>query len=160
MPDTLTQQCRTAVRQLRAMPRELRDELTARVGTDVATPLAAAVREQAYGPYGPKVRISVRKGVEPAIVAGGRSRVFSGGAAGVDVFYGNEFGGGKSKTWYATSSPKGTRYSVHRATTRQFRRPPRPFVLSTFAAQRDEVSDAWLAVLDPLLDEWEAGGYG
>lgn len=139
------------------MPAELRRELSARVASDVAEPLAANVRAAARPPYATRVKVSVRKGVEPQLVAGGRARVFSGGAAGVQVFYGNEFGGGTRKRRYVGSSPRGHRYAISRRTARQFAR-PRPFVLNTFARRHDQVSDAWLGVLDPLLQAWSNGG--
>lgn len=140
------------------MPDDLKRAMVDHVTAEVAEPLAADVRASAYGPYGPRVTVRVAKGVEPALRAGGARKAFSGGASGAQVFYGNEFGGGRSRTWYVTSSRTGHRYSVHRATTRQFRRPPRPFVLSTFAAERDDITERWGQVLDPFLDAWAAGG--
>lgn len=156
MADDLAKQCRAAIRTLRAMPDDLKAELKTEVASKVAQPLAAQVHAKASGPHGPKVRIGVRPGAEPQLVAGGRAQVFSGGATGAQVFYGAEFGGGKSRTWYVTTSPRGHRFAVHRATTKQFV-PARPFLFPTFVAEADTVTEAWLGILDPILDRWTNG---
>lgn len=149
--DPFARQCSDAVRQLRRMPSELRRELGGHVADQVAGPLASSVRAHATRPYGHRVDVRVRKGAEPVLAIGGRAKRFSGGAGGVDVFYGAEFGGGNRFTTYPTH-----RGSVRRRTTRQFV-PARPFVFPTFAREFDRISEEWSAVLDPFLDAWQAG---
>ena len=157
MAATLAAQARDAVRVLRTMPADLRAELTAHVGTDVAEPLATPVRAAASTSVARRVQVTVAKGVEPAIRAGGAGRRYSGGASGRQTFYGTEFGGGLSHTWYRR--PVGVRArSACTGPPREQFVPAAPFVLPTFAAQRDVVSEAWLAILDPILDAWAAGG--
>jgi hypothetical protein len=162
--DGFARSCRDAARGLRRMPADLRRELGTAVSEEVAGPLArdvAAARFRAQ-PFGPHVDVRVRKAAEPTLVIGGRRSTVSGGASGAQLFYGTEWGGSRARHQpahrpYSRVSSGGVRHTVWRNTTAQFV-PPRPFVFPTFRRDFAKVTDAWLGVLDPFLDAWEAGG--
>ena len=125
--------------------------MSAHVRDEVAEPLAAKALAARRGGQARGVTVKVRAGLEPSLVVGGAARLVSGKAQGRQLFYGVEWGGGGRRTFYRTAHGP-----VRRHTTRQFPRPPvRAFLLETFAREADDVSEAWLSVLDPFLDEWE-----
>jgi hypothetical protein len=145
------------------MPADLRRALSTDVATEVAEPLAAEVLRASFraGPYSGRFTVKVRKGVEPTLAVGGSRRVVAGGATGAQLFYGTEFGGSAHRHQpahkpYTRTSSGGVRHSVWRNTTAQFV-PARPFVYPTFRREFADVTEAWLEVLDPFLETWEAG---
>lgn len=146
------------------MPADLRRDLGTAVAADVATPLAAAVRRAgaSAGPYGPLIDVKVRKGAEPTISVGGSRVVGRNGARGKDLFYGTEFGGSRSRHQpahrpYVRHYAGGDTGTVWRNTTAQFV-PRHPFVYPTFRARYEDTLNAYLDILDPFLEAWEAGG--
>lgn len=155
--DPLVRSCADAARQLRRMPSELRRAMGKHVATQVAQPLADRVLA-ARDSRARAVGVKVRGGEQPQLVVGGAARVVSGGAAGRQLFYGLEFGGGRGYRAYTGRSPRGRSYQLRRRVTAQFPRPPvHAFLFDTFAREADQVSEDWLAVLDPFLTAWEAG---
>lgn len=105
----------TSIRGLRAMPAEVRKEVTRRGRTVIAEPVAREIKNegQSQGRHARAVartvKTSMRNG-QPGISAGGPPYTL-----------GSEFGGDKSrKIGYPTRSPNGTRYIVRRRTTMQF----------------------------------------
>lgn len=161
--DPFARATRDAARGLRQMPAELRKELGQAVFDDVASPLAAAVRNASRGsrPFGPLLEVKARKGTDPTIVVGGSRRLARNGATGRQLVYGVEFGGSRSRHQpahrpYTRTYRNGKPHSVWRNTTAQFV-PAKPFIYPTFRAEYAETAEAFLAMLDPFLEAWEAG---
>jgi hypothetical protein len=156
--DPLAGETRQAIRALRRMPDELRKALRSQVRDTIAAPLATLVAARRPGRQAAGITVKAVGDLEPAIrVGGGASPVYQHRAQGRQLFYGIEFGGGVSRTWIAARSPRGRHYSYRRRVTAQFV-PAHPFVMPTFAANRDRISDEWVAVLDPFLTAWASGG--
>jgi len=148
--DEFRGQCRTAARNMRRLPSELRRELAQRVKPEVAAPLAQTVAGRARGPHAAALSAAVktRASADPVIVVGGARRVVSGGASARQLVYGDEFGGGSRVAAVpATSRRRGHR----RRTTRQFRRGPYPFVFPTISDRVPWVLDKFADIVDDVL---------
>jgi hypothetical protein len=168
--DSLAVQTGNAARYVAALPRALAATMAEHVQREVADPLTAHVRQAAPGPWGPRLTIASRAGADPAVSVGGTFPVLSGGARGVDLVYGLEFGGSavrslrnhrpyvrnvhnpRARPGFTTLS----RTNVWRNTTAQFV-PRRGFIFPTFRAYTDETFEAWVSVLDEFVTSWEAG---
>lgn len=124
--------CKTASRNMRRLPAELRRALANEVRDAVAEPLAADIRYAWSGPYRFPLSQATKARVQtdPQVVIGGSRRVVSGGASARDLVYGEEWGGGKRvKAIPARPGRRGHR----RRTTRQFAGPGQHAVYGTIA---------------------------
>lgn len=151
--DSFAAECKTASKQLRRLPKDLRRALATEVKTEVAVPLAGRIANAATGPYARPLSSAVRAraSAEPQIVVGGTRRVVSGGASARQLVFGTEWGGGKKLTSVAaTSGHKGYR----RRSTRQFAQ-KHPFVYPTIAKSGEWVLDKFADIVDKVL-----GGVG
>lgn len=147
--------CKTAARQLRRLPAEVRRTLGARMGQEVAAPLAADIARDWSGPYarvlaaGTKARV----GADPTVVVGGATPRLSGGAGPRTVVYGAEFGGGSRRGF--VTSPRGRRYARH--TTRQFPPGGQHAIFGTVEAQLPELlehtADLVLEAVDQVVTD-------
>jgi hypothetical protein len=163
------------------MPAELRKAAGDEVLETVTRPLAAKVAAAWTGPYAPALAASTRarKGTDPLLVVGGSRRLLTGGATARDLVYGTEFGGRMDSTRIVNRermpARRGTRKRsgrvsraelarqaaagrpiFRRHSTRQFV-PARPAIFPTFRREGPWVFSTWASVLDPFLEQWEAG---
>lgn len=153
--DAFARECKTASRQMRRLPKDLKKALASEVQSEVAAPLAQRISGAAGGgPWGGALAgaVKARKLADPTIVIGGGRRLVSGGASGRQLVYGREFGGGKR----VTAIPAGNGHKGYRRkSTRQFARNHKPFVFSTIGASGGWVLDKFADVVDKVL-----GGVG
>lgn len=142
--------CKTASRQMRRLPAELRRALGNEVKTRVADPLAADIRGAWSGPYAAVLSAATktRVGTDPQIIVGGSRRVVSGGASGRNLVFGAEWGGGRRVT--AIPSKPGRR-GHRRRTTRQFPTSGQHAVFGTIHRTLDKTFDRWVDVVDDLI---------
>jgi len=167
--DYFEQQCKQAARQLRRLPAAVRKDLARDVQTEVAEPLAAAIRADWRGPHaavlaaGTKTRVQV----DPMVVVGGARKVLTGGASVRDVVYGNEFGGGKRSAWVnrpknegrkrrgkvtAAERARATGKVYRRRTTQQFPTEGQHAIFGTIEGTLDSIFDRWVDVITRHLD--------
>lgn len=149
--DAFARSCKTASRNMRRLPKDLRRELGAEVQTEVAEPLAGRIRSAAAGPYRGALSTSVkaRKLADPTIVIGGTRKVVSGGANARQLVYGTEFGGGSR---VSRVSANGRHRGYRRRSTRQFAR-SHPFIFSTIGKSGGWVLEQFADVVNRLLGE-------
>jgi hypothetical protein len=144
----------SSIRAMRAMPRELKTQVSKR-GRTLAEPLAKEIRTagKAQGSHTARVADTVKSGMKagvPSVTAGGKPYTM-----------GSEWGGGRRRTTYYSTSPRGRRFLVvGRHTTRQFR----PYKghagywftpeLEAGSRGREAVLDAWAELVDDVLREF------
>lgn len=165
--DDFARACKDAARQLRRLPRDVRQELATEVRDAVAEPLAAAIRADWRGPHaavlaaGTKTRVQV----DPMVVVGGARKVVSGGAGVRDLVFGNEFGGGKRVALVGRPKSNGRRRRgkvtaaeasgsriYRRRTTRQFPVEGQHSVFGTIEGTLDATFDRWVDVINRRID--------
>lgn len=142
--------CKTAARQMRRLPAELRRALANEVRDSVAEPLASDIRYAWSGPYryplsqGTKARVQT----DPQVVVGGSRRVVSGGASVRDLVYGTEWGGGhRVKVIPQTAKRRGHR----RRTTRQFPSQGQHAVYGTIHRTMDRILDRFADAVEKVV---------
>jgi len=149
-PAEFAAECRTAARNMRRLPSDIRRELGQRSKGEVAAPLAQKVAAAARGPWGRVLSgaVKTRASADPVIVVGGARRVVSGGASPRQLVYGTEFGGGsRVKAIPATARRRGHR----RRTTRQFIGKHAPFVFPTIGDNAEWVLEKFADIVDDVL---------
>lgn len=149
--------CKTAARQMRRLPAELRRTLANEVKTDVAEPLAADIRGAWSGPYarvlaaGTKARVQT----DPRVVVGGSRKAVSGGASVRQLVYGAEWGGGR-RVKAIPKTPK--RRGHRRRTTQQFPRAGQHAVYGTIHRTLDKTFERWVDVVVRVIDKGMSHG--
>jgi hypothetical protein len=144
----------SAIRTMRALPVDVKKEVTRRGRSVIAEPVAREIKAvgSSQGSHAAAVartvKTSMRNG-QPAIRAGGPPYTL-----------GSEFGGRKSKKiTYPTTSPLGTRYVVARRTTMQFRvhtgREGYWFYPTVLEGKgRDVMMQGWSELVGVVFAEW------
>lgn len=144
----------SSIRSLRAMPADVRKEVTRRGRTVIAEPVAHEIKSegQSQGRHAAAVARTVKttmRNGQPGITAGGPPYTL-----------GSEFGGQKSrKIGYPTRSPQGTRYLVYRRTTMQFR--PHQgregywfFPTIKEGRGQDQMMRGWSELVEAVFHDW------
>lgn len=142
--------CKTAARQMRRLPAELRRALANEVRDAVAEPLAADIRGAWRGPYAPVLAAGTKARVQtdPQVIIGGSRRVVRGGASVRDLVYGEEWGGGRRvKAIPARPGRRGHR----RRTTRQFAGQGQHAVYGTVARTMERSLERWADVVERIV---------
>ena len=152
-PDEFARNCREVSRQLRALPSEMRRELSSGVQDEVAVPEASRVKAALSGPWGSALAASTkaRKLADPTIVVGGTRRVVSGGASGRDLVYGSQFGGGGRVSTVTRRGP-GRPSTFRRRSTRQFAGKGRETILPTIRRDADLILAGFARIVDRVLE--------
>lgn len=173
------QECFTASRALRRLPKDVKAATRTRVTEDVARPLAAKISSAASGPYAAVLApaVKVKADLTPVIRIGGARKVVSGKASVRQLLYGTEWGGGKrvanvnrqsrsnrpgkrrgrvSAAERAAQAAAG-RTIYKRNTTMQFRT-PHPFIYPTIESNREATFAAYGRLLDEVLQGVISGG--
>lgn len=150
-PDEFAQAAREAGKNVRRLPKDLRDALRTRTRPEVTEPLAGTVASAAAGPHAATLSAGVKARTDavPVISIGGTRPKVSGGAGPRDLVYGNEFGGSSRKG--SVSAGRRAR-SYTRRTTRQFAH-RRPFVFRTIAQRVPWVLDRYADIVGDVLED-------
>lgn len=150
-PQQFQTECRQVAAAMRRLPSALRREIGAEVQSEVAEPVAAAMRAAAGGPHANVIRgaVKTRISADPRIVIGGARPRISGGAGPRDLIYGNEFGGGKRVT---RVPGRAGRSGYSRKSTNQFV-PAHPFAFDTVSATASQWLPAWADVVTKHIQE-------
>lgn len=141
----------SSIRAMKAMPASVKREVSRRSRT-LAEPLAKEIRAVGHqqGSHAARVADTVKSGA--------RSGVPTVTATGKPYTMGSEYGGGRRRTTYSSTSPLGRRFLVvQRATTRQFRPFRKQGYWFTETAQRgrgrDAVLNAWGNLVDDVIKD-------
>ncbi len=143
----------SSIKAMRALPRTIKADVTRR-GRDLAEPLAKEIRAVGHsqGSHAARVADTVKSGMKagvPSVTAGGKPFTF-----------GSEYGGGKRRTTYYSTSPLGRRYMiVARHSTRQFRphKGTEGYWFGPTAREgrgRDAVLKAWAKLVDDAIADF------
>lgn len=142
----------SSIRAMRAMPATLKREVT-RQSRTLAEPLAREIRAagHAQGSHAARVADTVRSTA--------RSGVPTVSATGKPFTMGSEYGGGRRRRTYYSTSRAGRRYLVvQRATTKQFRVFRKQGYWFTETAQRGRGRDAvllsWAKLVDDIIQDF------
>ena len=148
---SLGKACRDASRDLRRLPRDVRDALKARTRPEVADPLADTIRGTFRGPYAAVLSAATKTRVsgDPKIVVGGARRAVSGGASPRDLVFGSQFGGGSKVTQVTRKTRRGS-VTYRRHTTRQFTK-PRPTIYPTIRQELPTVLDRFATIIEEVF---------
>lgn len=138
----------STIRSMKAMPTNLKREVS-RQGRTLAEPLAQEIRAEGHRQGGHAASVA------DTVKSGARSGVPTVSAGGKPFVMGSEYGGGRRRTTYTSTSPRGRRYLVvQRASTRQFRTFKKSGYWFTKAATgrgRDKVLKAWAKLVDDVV---------
>lgn len=145
----VAQDCRTLARQLRQLPRDLRQDLARDVRDNIARPLAMHIRASGTTVQARRVAATARPltGTEPRLAIGSTRRAGSGGITARQLLYPVEFGGGTRRQPSPVRASRRARAHVRRNTTAQFRRTQAPFIYDTISQRLPKALEALADVI-------------
>lgn len=153
--DRFERELRQTSRQLRRLPKELRQSLSVEVLPRVAVPLAGKIAGALAGPWARPLagQVKARKLADPTIVIGGRRRLVRGGASGRQLIYGASWGGGKRVANVTRRLRRGGAVTYPAHVTAQFKGKGRDNVFPTIRRNGAWILEEFAGIVDEVLEQ-------